>query len=114
MLIPETMKNKINSVFYDKTVDILTNTTTVDAEGGVTFKGLSIANTFNGNVSFANCAKIQEEYGLDYLIDISITTNINVPIAINDIIQYEDVVYSVKDVLKFDSHILIVGVKWTQ
>ena len=114
MLIPETMKNKISEVFYDKTVGIMSNATVVDAEGGINYSGLTVIDTFKCNVSFSNCAKIQEEYGLDYLIDISITTNTNTQISLNDIIQYNDVVYNVKDVLKFDSHLLIVGVKWAQ
>ena len=114
MLIPSTMINTISNVFYDKTINLMDNNVTVDAEGGVNYKGLNIVNTFKGNVSFSNCEKIQKEYGIDYSIDISITTNINCPININDIISYNDIVYNVKDVFKFDSHYLIVAVKWLQ
>ena len=114
MLIPEIMTNKISIFFYDKTVNIMSNTITVDAEGGINYKGLNVADSFKGNVSFSNCAKIQEEYGLDYLINIAITTHPDVNININDIIQYDNVLYNVKDVLKFDSHKMVVGVKWQQ
>lgn len=109
------MTKRIASTFYDKTIDVLTNSTITDIEGGVSYKGTTtVVSSFNGNVSFANCKKIQEEYGLDYEIDISITASTDTSIAINDIIKYNDVVYNVNDVLPFDSHILIVATKWRQ
>lgn len=114
MYIPKIMTNKIANAFYDKTVSVMSNQKTTDAEGGVTYKGLAVTDSFKGNVSFANCKKIQEEYGLDYEIDISITTYIDTSININDIIQYDNVIYNVTDVLPLDSHILIVATKWRQ
>lgn len=108
------MTTKIASAFYDKTVSIMSNQKTTDAEGGVNYRGLAVTGSFKGNVSFANCKKIQEEYGLDYQIDISITTYLDTNVNINDIIQYQDVNYNVTDVLPFDSHILIVATKWRQ
>lgn len=113
MYIPRTMRTKIASVFYDKEVEVLEKATTIDAEGGVNTKGLQSKDNFKGNVSFSNCKKIQEEYGLDYNIDISITTDYNL-LKINDIIKYLDVIYNVTDVLPSDSHILVVATKWRQ
>lgn len=107
------MRTKIASVFYDKEVEVLEKATTIDAEGGVNTKGLQSKDNFKGNVSFSNCKKIQEEYGLDYNIDISITTDYNL-LKINDIIKYLDVIYNVTDVLPSDSHILVVATKWRQ
>lgn len=107
------MRTKIASVFYDKEVEVLEKATTIDAEGGVNTKGLQSKDNFKGNVSFSNCKKIQEEYGLDYNIDISITTDYNL-LKINDIIKYLDVIYNVTDVLFSDSHILVVATKWRQ
>ena len=107
------MKKKIANTFYDKEVEVLEKSTNTDAEGGVTSKGYDVKDTFNGNVSFSNCKQIQEEYGLDYDIDVSITTDYNL-IEINDIIRYQDVIYSVTDVLKSDSHMLVVATKWRQ
>lgn len=112
MYIPKTMKKKIANTFYDKEVEILEKETSIDTEGGVTSKGLNIIDTFKGNVSFSNCKQIQEEYGLDYNIDISITTD--KLLKMNDIIKYLDVIYNVTDVLTSDSHILIVATKWRQ
>lgn len=114
MYIPKKMKNKIAEVFYDKEVSIMETQTNVDAEGGVTHKGLQVTSTFLGNVNFSQCKKIQEEYGLDYEIDINVTTSLDVVANINDIIQYQGIIYSVTDLFKFDSHILLVGTKWRQ
>lgn len=107
------MITKIANTFYDKEVYLLDKSTTVDAEGGVTSKGLTVKDTFKANVSFTNCKQIQEDYGLDYNIDISITTNVDI-VSINDIIKYNDVIYNVTDVIKCDSHILMVATKWRQ
>lgn len=114
MYIPQTMRNKIANVFYDKTVEVMSANIITDAEGGVNYRGLAVIDSFNGNVSFSNCKSIQEEYGLDYEIDISITCDIDTNISINDIIRYENITYNVKDVLLADSHILIVATKWRQ
>lgn len=113
MYIPKTMTKKIANAFYDKTVEILEKTSNIDAEGGVTSKGYDVKDSFNGNVSFSNCKQIQEEYGLDYNIDISVTTDYKL-LEINDIIKYQDVIYNVTDILPSDSHILIVATKWRQ
>ena len=113
MYIPKTMTKKIANAFYDKTVEILEKISNIDAEGGVTSKGYDVKDSFNGNVSFSNCKQIQEEYGLDYNIDISVTTDYKL-LEINDIIKYQDVIYNVTDILPSDSHILIVATKWRQ
>lgn len=114
MYIPKTMTKAITKAFYDKTVDVMDNVITTDAEGGVTSKGLNVIDSFNGNVSFSNCKKIQEEYGLDYEIDISITADKNTDISTSNYIKYQDVIYNVTDILPSDSHILIVATKWRQ
>ena len=108
------MKNKMAEVFYDKEVSVMETLTETDAEGGVTYKGLQVASTFAGNVNFSQCKKIQEDYGLDYQIDITVTTSLDVAVNINDIIQYQGITYNVTDLFKFDSHIQIVGTKWRQ
>ena len=107
------MIKKIASTFYDKTVEVLVNNIITDAEGGVIYKGQAVKDTFKGNVNFSNCKQIQEEYGLDYNIDISITTNYHL-LKHNELIKFNDVVYNVTDILPSDSHILIVATKWRQ
>ena len=113
MYIPKNMTKQIAKVFYDKEVSILVKTTTIDAEGGVNTKGYDGIATFKGNVNFSNCKQIQEEYGLDYNIDVSITTNYNL-LKINDIIKYQEIIYNVTDILPSDSHLLVVATKWRQ
>lgn len=104
---------QIANTFYDKEVSVLVSKTTTDAEGGVNNKGYEVLDTFKGNVNFSNCKQIQEEYGLDYNIDVAITTNYNI-LEINDIIKYQDVVYKVTDILPSDSHLLVIATKWRQ
>lgn len=113
MFIPNQMKTAISKVFYDKTVYVLGQETIIDAEGGVNTKGLAVKDNFKGNVNFSNCKKIQEEYGLDYEIDVLITTDYR-SLKLNDMIKYEDIVYNVTDTLPSDSHVLIVAKKWQQ
>lgn len=113
MYIPKSMKDNIASTFYDKTVFVMGIETTIDEEGGITNGSTTVLDTFKANVSFSNCKKIQEDYGLDYDIDISITTDYSL-LTHDSVIQYENIVYSVKDILKSDSHILIVATKWQQ
>ena len=84
-----------------------------DAEGGVKTNGYTVVDSFKGNVNFSNCEKIQEEYGLDYKINISITTDCE-NVTVNDILSYDKVLYEVKGIYKKDSHVLIVGTKWRE
>lgn len=107
------MKRQIAKVFYDKTVEVLTSNVTTDAEGGVNYRGYEVVDNFKGNVNFSNCKQIQEEYGLDYNIDVSITTDYDL-LEINSLIKYKNVVYNVTDILSSDSHLLVVATKWRQ
>lgn len=111
MFIPKTMKTAIAKAFYDKEIHLMNKSVEMDAEGGVKTKGYTVKNDFKGNVNFSNCEKIQEDYGLDYKIDISITTDYT-ELTKDDIIVYDQVMYNVKGVYIRDSHILVVGAKW--
>lgn len=113
MYIPKSMTKQIAKTFYDKEVSVLAKQSNIDAEGGVTSKGYDVIDTFKGNVNFSNCKQIQEEYGLDYNIDVSITTDYNL-LKINDIIKYQEIIYNVTDILPSDSHLLVVATKWRQ
>ena len=111
MFIPKTMRTAMAKAFYDKEIHILDKRTETDAEGGVTTKGYAVSETFKGNVSFSNCEKIQEDYGLDYKVNVSITTDYN-GVSINDILSYDTVLYEVKGIYTRDSHKLILGAIW--
>ena len=105
------MKREIAEAFYDKEIHLMNKSVEKDAEGGVQTKGYSVINSFKGNVNFSNCEKIQEEYGLDYKINISITTDYT-GVTTDAILSYDKVLYEVKGVYQKDSHVLIVGAKW--
>lgn len=106
------MKRSISSVFYDKTISILDTIPSFDAEGGVSIKDNKIKDTFKGNIRFINLKSIQEEYGLDYQVDVAISSNTSVVINVGDIISYLDKKYRITDVMPTDSHLLIVGTLW--
>ena len=113
MFIPQTMKNEIAKAFYDKEIHLMNKSVETDAEGGVKNTGYSVSKSFKGNVNFSNCEKIQEEYGLDYKVNVSITTDYT-DVTTSDILSYDKVLYEVKGIYKKDSHVLIVGAKWRE
>ncbi len=113
MYIPKEMNKVIASVFYDKTVKVLESVTETDSEGGVISKGITEIDSFKGNVSFSNCKKIQEDFGLDYDIDIAITTDYTEDLF-KKYLKYNDIVYAVTDIKPYDSHVLILGKVWKQ
>ncbi len=111
MRIPESFRKAIAETFYDKKVNILTVVETVDAEGGVKrTPGLS-GRSFMGNVNFNNPKEVQEELGLTYDVDVAITTN-DENVRINDLIEYNDIIFTVTDVVPHDSHKLVVATKY--
>ena len=111
MFIPQTMKTAIAKTFYDKEIHLMDKRTEKDAEGGVKTLGYSVKETFKGNVNFSNCEKIQEDYGLDYKVNVSITTDYTGATE-SDILQYCGVLYEVKGLYTRDSHTLILGAIW--
>ena len=107
MFIPETMKTEIAKAFYDKEIHLMNKRVTKDAEGGVKTDGYSVVDVFKGNVNFSNCEKIQEEYGLDYKVDLTITTHYT-NLKIDNILSYNKVLYEVKGIYPKDSHTLVI------
>ncbi|MBR5593902.1 MAG: hypothetical protein IKW46_07515 [Bacteroidaceae bacterium] len=97
--------------FYDKEIHLMDMRTETDAEGGVKTTGYSVGKAFKGNVNFSNCEKIQEDYGLDYKVNITITTNDNA-VKLADILAYDGVLYEVKGIYRRDSHNVILGAIW--
>ena len=105
------MKTEIAKTFYDKEVYLIEKSTEKDLEGGIKTKGYTVKESFKGNVNFSNCEKIQEEYGLDYKINISITTDYT-GLKKDNIFSYNEVLYEVKGIFIRDSHLLVVGANW--
>ena len=111
MFIPKTMKTAIAKAFYDKEIHLMDKRTEQDAEGGVITKGYAVKDVFKGNVNFSNCEKLQEEYGLDYKINISVTTDYK-GLKKDDIFAYNKLLYTVKGIYPRDSHTLVLGAIW--
>lgn len=100
----------ISNVFYDKTVSVKEVTITTSTDGQRIKTIGSVLSTFMGNVQFGNRKIVAEQYGLKYDFDLTITTNQSVDL--NTIICYDSVDYVVTDVLKFDSHNLVIAKKY--
>lgn len=111
MFIPQEMKTEIAKTFYDKEIHLMNKSTETDVEGGVKTKGYTVKDVFKGNVNFSNCEKVQKEYGLDYKVNITITTDYT-GLNKDDIMSYDKVLYEVKGIYPIDSHVLIVGAIW--
>lgn len=136
MYIPKIMKTSIAKYFYDKGILVMTKTQTRDSEGGLKNGSNKVNYKFYGNVSFSNFGTIQENYGLDYKIDISITASPenfedkvylgdaelvyetdkiyikqtgDLVLGLDDIISYAGKEYRVTNIIPSDSHILILG-----
>lgn len=116
MLFPDSAKNAISSVFYDKHVFVLSDTTELDEEGGVVRNddesGTTPDSSFYGNVRFNALGELQDEIGLVKNIDIAISCPTDTAVEVNDLLQYEGIKYIATDVLPYDSHKLITGQKW--
>lgn len=111
MFVPNNFKNNIANIFYDKDINIHEKIEIQDIEGGrKTVVGI-IIDSFKGNVNFSVSKEIQEEYGLDYQIDIVITTNTD-KVSIDNLISYLGIVYKVTDIKPRDSHARIVASKY--
>ena len=111
MNVPKSFKKNIERVFYDKIIKVLKYEEITDTEGGIVVKAEEIIDNFKGNVNISNFKLLQESYGLDYEVDIAITTNYN-KLKLNDIIEYNDVKYQVTDNIASDSHYMVVGKIW--
>jgi len=112
MLLPDQFQQQIADTFYDKTVSILGSVTTTEADGATKKTHGEVTGSFKGNCRLTNFKQVQKEFGLDYQIDILITCATTTSVVVGDSIEYAGVKYNVTDVLPFDSHNMIVGVKW--
>lgn len=112
MLLPTDFKSKIADTFYDKTVSVLGETVTTEADGAVNKTHGAVTSTFKGNCRLVNFKQVQKEYGIDHEIDIAITCPTTVSMVTGTLIEYAGVRYEVTDVLPTDSHQMIMGRKW--
>jgi len=111
--ITDDFKNKIAEAFYDKTITVHSQSSTVDDEGFVSVDSQSTSTEVSCNVRFNDLAKIQVDYGIKDKIDIAITTDPDAEIELNDVIEYESTTFKVVQAIPFDSHKLIIAKKWS-
>ncbi len=111
MLFPTNdFKKAVKCAFYDKEIGVRSVEIVTNNEGQRKKVLGDIKRTFKGNAQFSNRKVICEEYGLKEDFDLSITADELV--ELNDVLEYQGVNYTVTDVLKFDTHNLIVAVKY--
>lgn len=110
MKIPNRFKEKIKSVFYDKTLKKYTVSEGVDSEGWGFVSENNNGLEFVGNVQFAKLEEIQKGYGVEYPIDITITTDERVENG--EIVEYEGNKYKIVMSIRNDTHYLLLGKKW--
>ena len=108
MYIPSSFKDAIANAFYDKNIAIINMERSKDAEGGALINGGDVIGMFTGNVRTTRLAQIREQYGLDYDIDIAVSTHYQM-LRIGDHIGYNTKIYEVRECIPFDSHFMIVG-----
>lgn len=110
MKLPDNFKTTIKNTFYDKEIDLYTVNEAVDSEG-FKRKGEPATKTgsFLGNVNFSKLDKIQESYGIDESIDMTITTDSNV--ELDQVIGYLGKHYKIVRAIPFDSHNLLIAQK---
>ena len=91
MQIPEIFKKAIADTFYDKDIEIWSNTTTVDEEGAVIENGkLQKLDSFKGNFQFSTREYIKQEYGKEIEAS-AIVTSENTIAKEGDILVYADI-----------------------
>lgn len=112
MQFPDRAKATIANAFYDKVVEVLDKTETLDSEGGVVKSGETVKSTFKGNVRFITLGEEQNELGLVENIDVQITCPTDTAVEVDDLLQYAGVKYVAVNVLPSDSHKTIMGQKW--
>lgn len=110
MLLPANFTDTIADHFYDKTVSILTMTTST-TDGWVEQTG-TVSSTFKANVQFNNLGVVQTDLGLTEAIDVSLTCDKSVALAVDGLFEYDGVTYKATAVVPYDSHLKIVGRKW--
>lgn len=108
MQISELFKQVISDTFYDKDIEIWTEGTIKDDEGGIIGNGkLEKIDRFKGNFQFSTREYIQQEYGKEIEANAIVTCDKTVA-EIGNILVYNDKEYEIKNLVLSDSHITIL------
>lgn len=110
MKIPESFKRVQLRVFQDKTLTRYAQSTQTNSIGEVKKTTGATNGTFKANIKFDNFEQIQQEHGIRDQIDITMTTQTEIPEG--EVVSYDGRFYEVFKVIKNDSHYLLVARKW--
>ena len=111
MRVPNAVKNNISDFFYDKTFTVYSKEASVDDEGFVSNEAEATTETFEGNVAFDNLEQIREDYGIKEEVNIKISTHKD--IGLGTVVGYNNVLYKIVGKIPSDSHIILLGQKWS-
>ena len=112
MKIPQAMKDIVAKTFYDKEATLYDSSEQVDSEGWARNTSEATAIKIMVNAQFAQLAEVQESYGIRDQIDVKMTTAEDERIVKGNIIELDGVTYRMIEVIKNDSHYVILGQKW--
>lgn len=112
MNIPNSFKNKISEVFYDKLIKILNITQSIDDEGWAGDSSSTEKLSFYGNVTFKDLKILEEEQGLKEEVNIAVSCSTTVSVVVGDVIEYNGTKYRVIEAIPYDSHKMLLGTKW--
>jgi hypothetical protein len=133
MKIPNSFKNAIADVFYDKTFSLYERRTVVEADGG-TYEQKAYIDDFKGNITNVNSETMRKEYGIDVEGEVLISTHEDLDLRLANFIDggflldetyylpiaHEKVFfegylvgnYHIVKILPYDSHTILVGKLW--
>lgn len=112
MKIPSNWNSVFSNIFYDKEISVLVRADQYDSEGGLVTSAEVEASSFFGNVRFKTLEADQENIGLRYDVDMTITAPLGTSVNLNDVLKYKDRKYLVTDLMPFDSHLTVVCKIW--
>lgn len=111
MKIPQSFKDKIKQTFYDKEILLISSSLVKEADGHAKLKESTTTGSFFGNVNFSNLKNVQENYGIQEEIDLTVTTD--TAVAREQVIQYDNRLFKIIEAKKFDSHYLLIAKLWS-
>jgi hypothetical protein len=104
MIIPQTFKNLIAKVFYDKDIFLYTTSQAIDNDGWMTISDSTITTTFKGNVKlFTSQSEPRKDYGIDLEVDAVLTTDKS-DLVEDNILGWNSKKFRIVKIHKFDSH----------
>ncbi len=112
MELPASFQTAQASRFYDKTIMVMAQTETTDAEGGVKRTAGQVTETAKANVQPIDAELQKALLGENIEADYRITTAPTISAEKGSLIKYADNIYEAVECKKFDSHAEIIIKRW--